>query len=279
MFADQKGIPSIFPRSRRPYRHSKVSGLPCIVAFQGDVRRRYSARASGCLSKATGSSMRGEAFNAFNHVNSLATPSTFGELTKMRCPRHAVRVTIRILIVTKLRLLLCPLALLAAATPGVEQGTLPASHPPAAPTAWKSPTGKSTNTIPISTSSANRAAPITRSPSSISSSAANARSWWSTRRRERCRRRNAAPDRPAEATSANPSHSSWHTPTRTAITPPATRASTGLANVTLVPATVEAEQKAFAITQWPEQAAVLSGRPRDRYPGDSRASTRACCVL
>jgi hypothetical protein len=38
-------------------------------------------------------SVRGEAFNAFNHVNfttpnlSLATPSTFGELTKTSDPR------------------------------------------------------------------------------------------------------------------------------------------------------------------------------------------------
>jgi hypothetical protein len=93
MFADEKGIPSIFPSTTAVQAFEGQD--PGTVGTRGIVRVPGSVNFDTSISKSFRMpfeghrlTMRGEAFNAFNHVNfntpnlSLATPSTFGELTK-----------------------------------------------------------------------------------------------------------------------------------------------------------------------------------------------------
>jgi hypothetical protein len=93
MFADEKGIPSIFPNTSAVQAFEGQD--PGTVGTRGIVRVPGSVNFDTAISKSFRMpfeghrlTLRGEAFNAFNHVNfntpnlSLATPSTFGELTK-----------------------------------------------------------------------------------------------------------------------------------------------------------------------------------------------------
>jgi hypothetical protein len=98
VFADEKGIPSIFQST------SAVNAFegqnPGQVGARGIVRVPGQVNFDASISKSFKMPfenhrviVRGEAFNAFNHVSfntpnlSLATPSTFGELTKTSDPR------------------------------------------------------------------------------------------------------------------------------------------------------------------------------------------------
>jgi hypothetical protein len=95
---DEKGIPSIFPST------SAVTSFtgqdPGTVGTRGIVRVPGAVNFDISMSKSFKMPfeghrlmLRGEAFNAFNHVNfitpnlSLATPSTFGELTSTSAAR------------------------------------------------------------------------------------------------------------------------------------------------------------------------------------------------
>jgi hypothetical protein len=96
--ADEKGIPSIFASTSAV--QSFEGQDPGTVGTRGIVRVPGVVNFDMAISKSFRMpfeghriSVRGEAFNAFNHVNfttpnvSLATPSTFGELTKTADPR------------------------------------------------------------------------------------------------------------------------------------------------------------------------------------------------
>jgi hypothetical protein len=96
--ADEKGIPSIFASTSAV--NSFEGQDPGTVGTRGIVRVPGSVNFDMALSKSFRMpweghrvSVRGEAFNAFNHVNfttpnvSLATPSTFGELTSTAAAR------------------------------------------------------------------------------------------------------------------------------------------------------------------------------------------------
>jgi hypothetical protein len=91
LYTDEKGIPSIFPTTSAV--NSFEGQYPGTVGTRGIVRAPGSVNFDASLSKSfriterQSVMVRGEAFNVFNHVNfktpnlSLATPSTFGELT------------------------------------------------------------------------------------------------------------------------------------------------------------------------------------------------------
>ena len=96
--ADEKGIPSIFASTTAV--NSFEGQDPGTVGTRGIVRVPGSVNFDMAVSKSFRMpweghrvSVRGEAFNAFNHVNfttpnlSLATPSTFGELTNTAAAR------------------------------------------------------------------------------------------------------------------------------------------------------------------------------------------------
>jgi hypothetical protein len=98
VFTDEKGIPSIFQATSAV--NSFEGQYPGTVGTRGIVRVPGSVNVDASLSKSFKLPMenhrivlRGEAFNAFNHVNfttpnlSLATPSTFGELTNTAAAR------------------------------------------------------------------------------------------------------------------------------------------------------------------------------------------------
>jgi hypothetical protein len=97
VFSDEKGIPSIFQATSAV--QSFESQYPGTVGTRGIVRVPGSVNVDASISKSLRIkerhivSFRGEAFNAFNHVNfttpnlSLATPSTFGELTTTTAAR------------------------------------------------------------------------------------------------------------------------------------------------------------------------------------------------
>jgi hypothetical protein len=95
---DEKGIPSIFGSTTAAT--SFVGQDPGTVGTRGIVRVPGSVNFDASISKSFKMpfeghrvSIRGEAFNAFNHVNfitpnlSLATPATFGELTNTAAAR------------------------------------------------------------------------------------------------------------------------------------------------------------------------------------------------
>uniref|UniRef100_Q02AQ7 TonB-dependent transporter Oar-like beta-barrel domain-containing protein n=1 Tax=Solibacter usitatus (strain Ellin6076) TaxID=234267 RepID=Q02AQ7_SOLUE len=96
--SDEKGIPSIFSSTSAVQsfegQDPGTDGTRGIVRVPGSVNFDMSVSKSFRLPwEGHRVSIRGEAFNAFNHVNfttpnvSLATPSTFGELTKTADPR------------------------------------------------------------------------------------------------------------------------------------------------------------------------------------------------
>ena len=98
VFTDEKGIPSIFTATSAV--NSFEGQDPGTVGTRGIVRVPGSVNFDASISKSFKMpieghrlSLRGEAFNAFNHVNfitpnlSLATPSTFGELTSTAAAR------------------------------------------------------------------------------------------------------------------------------------------------------------------------------------------------
>lgn len=93
LFTDEKGIPSLFASTS--VVNSFEGQDPGTVGTRGILRVPGSVNFDASVSKSFRMPwenhrlmLRGEAFNAFNHVNfttpnvSLATPSTFGELTK-----------------------------------------------------------------------------------------------------------------------------------------------------------------------------------------------------
>ncbi len=93
LYTDEKGIPSIFQTTSAV--NSFTGQDPGTVGTRGIVRVPGAVNFDASVSKSFKMPfeghrimVRGEAFNAFNHVNfntpnlSLATPSTFGELTK-----------------------------------------------------------------------------------------------------------------------------------------------------------------------------------------------------
>ncbi|HTK75764.1 MAG TPA: hypothetical protein VL371_10940, partial [Gemmataceae bacterium] len=91
VFTDEKGIPSIFQSttvvSLFEGQYPGTVGTRGIVRVPGSVNFDASLSKSFRLMEGHVIYLRGEAFNAFNHVNfrtpnlSLATPSTFGQLT------------------------------------------------------------------------------------------------------------------------------------------------------------------------------------------------------
>jgi Carboxypeptidase regulatory-like domain len=98
VYTDEKGIPSIFQSTSAV--NSFEGQYPGQVGTRGIVRVPGQVNFDLSLGKSFKMpfenhrlTLRGEAFNAFNHVNfttpnlSLATPSTFGELTKTTDPR------------------------------------------------------------------------------------------------------------------------------------------------------------------------------------------------
>jgi hypothetical protein len=98
VFTDEKGIPSIFTATSAVNnfegQYPGTVGTRGIVRVPGSVNLDMSISKSFRLPKEGHRvTVRGEAFNAFNHVNfttpnlSLATPSTFGELTSTAAPR------------------------------------------------------------------------------------------------------------------------------------------------------------------------------------------------
>jgi hypothetical protein len=91
IFTDEKGIPNIFPAttvvSSFQGQYPGTVGTRGIVRVPGSVNFDLALSKSFRLMESHTISVRAEAFNAFNHVNfrtpnlSLATPSTFGQLT------------------------------------------------------------------------------------------------------------------------------------------------------------------------------------------------------
>jgi hypothetical protein len=91
LYTDEKGIPSIFQSttvvSLFEGQYPGTVGTRGIVRVPGSVNFDASLSKSFRLMEGHTLYLRGEAFNAFNHVNfrtpnlSLATPSTFGQLT------------------------------------------------------------------------------------------------------------------------------------------------------------------------------------------------------
>jgi hypothetical protein len=98
LFADEKGIPSLFQSTTAVNafegQYPGTVGTRGILRVPGLVNFDMSVSKSFRLPKEGHTiSVRGEAFNVFNHVNfttpnvSLATPSTFGELTSTTASR------------------------------------------------------------------------------------------------------------------------------------------------------------------------------------------------
>jgi hypothetical protein len=98
LYSDEKGIPSIFPSTTAVQAFEGQD--PGTVGTRGIVRVPGAVNFDAAISKSFRMpfeghrvSIRGEAFNVFNHVNfitpnlSLATPSTFGELTSTSAAR------------------------------------------------------------------------------------------------------------------------------------------------------------------------------------------------
>jgi hypothetical protein len=91
LYTDEKGIPNIFPTTSVvgsfEGQYPGTVGTRGIVRVPGSVNFDASISKSFRILEGHTLSFRGEAFNAFNHVNfitpnlSLATPSTFGQLT------------------------------------------------------------------------------------------------------------------------------------------------------------------------------------------------------
>jgi glyoxylase-like metal-dependent hydrolase (beta-lactamase superfamily II) len=169
--------------------------------------------------------------------------------------------------VTKLRLLLRPLALLAAASPGVEQGTLPASWITGGPNCLEVPDWQiheyNPNLYILRESGctnyekpflylffgSERALLVDTGAGASDAAAVTQRliARWLKRNKR---------DSIALVVAHTHAHGD-HTA--------GDKGFDGLANTTLIPATVEAEQKAFGIAQWPEQAGSidLGGRVID----------------
>ena len=121
------------------------------------------------------------------------------------------------------------------------------------PNCLEVPDGRSTNTIPISTSSVNPAAPITRSPSSTSSSAVSAPCSWTPERVERRRRRHAEADREVAQARQPRRHPARRGPTHAHGDHTAgDKVFDGLPNATLIPAAAR-RAEGFGIAKWPDQ--------------------------
>jgi glyoxylase-like metal-dependent hydrolase (beta-lactamase superfamily II) len=169
--------------------------------------------------------------------------------------------------VTRLRLLLCPLALLAAATPGVEQGTLPSSWITGGPNCLEVPDWQiheyNPNLYILRESGctnyekpflylffgSERALLVDTGAGASDAAAVTQRliARWLKRNQR---------DSIALVVSHTHAHGD-HTA--------GDKGFDGLPHTTLIPATVEAEQKAFGISHWPEQAGSidLGGRVID----------------